>query len=305
MLRVAIRGSLIAVAVLALSSGQAAANTICDLTVAGNGPCSVTGGTGSTGLFYQADPHPTGTGYIDSFLRIQQNGWEQGYNTSDRSYSNPSKVQPGYQDKIDPNFTRDLKLANVGTETINGKSYYAFFLDVNEPASTGNNANLITLDQLEIFASTTNVGQPVYSAQQANNGTGQLTIGGTTATKVYDLDTGTGSGGSGDSWVNLNYLVSSSGSGSGDMVFFLPTSAVPVGTNYIYLFSEFGSGLQGDGNAGLKYGSQAGFEEWWTNSPTFVQPFNAVPEPGSLALLGIGLIALGRQWRKRPHKSEL
>ena len=43
-------------------------------------------------------------------------GWEQGYNTSYRP------LQPTIQDKTDPNFTRDLPFANVGTETINGVS---------------------------------------------------------------------------------------------------------------------------------------------------------------------------------------
>ena len=266
---------------LAGAASTASANTICDLTTTGTaGPCAI-----GTGVFYRDDQQPTGTGYIDSFLRVQQNGWEQGYNTSYRP------LQPIIQDKTDPNFTRDLPFANVGTETINGVKYATFFLDVNEQATNNGNKNLITLDQLEIFTSNVALTSPVYSQSPngPNSNSGSLSGSNGTATKIYDMDSGA------DNWVQIDYNISGGGSGKSDMVFYLPYSQFS-GAKYVYLYSEFGDLT---GNVNNKYESGAGFEEWWTVSPTYVQPLNAVPEPSSIALLGIGLIALGRKWQKR------
>ena len=59
------------------SSGAATAATVCDLRAGlpANTLCSL-----GSGLFGTDDP--TFTGSIDPFVRIEQNGWEQGYNTS-------------------------------------------------------------------------------------------------------------------------------------------------------------------------------------------------------------------------------
>src|SRR5262245_30513946 len=51
-------------------------------------------------FFQQTGPQPTGTGAIQSFVRIQRNVSEQGYNTDYRP------VQ--FDEKSDPNFTRSL-----------------------------------------------------------------------------------------------------------------------------------------------------------------------------------------------------
>jgi len=53
--------------IAAVPASRASANVICDLTSAGSS-CSITGGTGSTGLFFTDEQHPTGSGVIDSFL---------------------------------------------------------------------------------------------------------------------------------------------------------------------------------------------------------------------------------------------
>src|SRR5690349_20727077 len=116
---------------------------MCDLRVANanqEASCSITGL--NTGYFYTDEQHPTGTGFIDSFLRIQQNTWEQGYNTSTRPLEEDNHA------KTDPNFTRDLMLTEVGTKDLfgTGTLYREFFLDINEPAATGGNKNYITLD---------------------------------------------------------------------------------------------------------------------------------------------------------------
>src|SRR3954467_11619591 len=120
------------------------AGNICDLRTVSS--CSdvtnapFAGSAGGNALFFTDEQHPTGTGYIDSFVRIQQNGWEQGYNTSARP------IEAGMTVKTDPNYTRNLKLGEVGTKSINGTLYREFFLDVNEPAATNGAKNYITLD---------------------------------------------------------------------------------------------------------------------------------------------------------------
>lgn len=273
-------------AALAATAPQASATVICDLQA--NISCPAI----NSGLFFRDEQQPTGTGYIDSFLRVQQNGWEQGYNTSDRSYPGGSHMQPIIQDKTDPNFTRDLPLANVGTKTINGTLYAEFFLDVNEQATNNGAKSLITLDQLEIFKSNT----PSLN----NYAPGTVNVGGangslTGATKVYDLDNGGGA--NPDNWVQIDYNVSGGGSGQSDMVFYLPYNLL-AGSKYVYLFSQFGK----IDNNNQKYASGAGFEEWWTMSPTQVTQVNGVPEPGSLTLLGLGLIAVSRWGRRQRRK---
>ena len=276
-------------AMLFTASGLASAGTVCDLSTATNTTdvsCSYGGA-----YFQTNEQHPTGTGFIDSFLRVQQNGWEQGYNTSARPVE--------FQEKTDPNFTRNLTLAEVGTKTIGGVLYREFFLDVNEPAATNGQKNLITLDQLEIFVSNkaslnnyaTDAG---CTSTVANTSAGRLTDGSANcadndSTKIFDLDAG------GDADIKLDYLVKGNGSGSSDMTFYLRSSLFS-GYTYVYLFSQFGDIT---GNDNKKYESQAGFEEWFTKSSIPPPNIQAVPEPTTLLLLGSGLAVAALRRRRR------
>lgn len=185
MLRVCV---LAGIAVLVGSASASAAPIVCDLTT--ETTCSI-----GVGIFSVYEVHPSGTGVIDSFLRVQDKDSEQGYNTSYRP------VQ--FDEKTDPNFTRDLRLTEVGTTMIDGTADATFYLDINEPA---NSKEPLTLDQLEIF--TSNSGMLHGYTGVANTGSGSLP----TATKIYDMDT------TGDNYVQLSYNLIGKGSGSSDMV---------------------------------------------------------------------------------------
>ncbi|MBI3823797.1 MAG: hypothetical protein HY289_14095 [Planctomycetes bacterium] len=162
-------------------------------------------------IFRQADPQPTGTGVIDSFVRIQTaNGKatvEQGFNTDARPLQ--------FDEKNSPQFTRSLRLGSVPTVTIGNVAYREFLLDVNEKAS----APLVSLDQLRIHLGST----------------GDLTS--LPGAPIYDFDAGS------DHWVELNARLTH-GSGSGDMFLYVPSRAFGNDpSKYVYLYSRFGDNV--------------------------------------------------------------
>ena len=188
------------------------------------------GGSGSfNGAQFISDlSQSTGTGFLESFVRIQRAGNEQGYNTSGRPVP--------FDEKTDPNFTHDLQLGQV--PIIGG--FYEFLLDINEPNGAPN--SLLSLDDVQIYTS------PVPS--QTTTNVASLGI------KRYDMDFGASGE---DNYIMLDHMFAE-GSGKADMQALIPVSnfdgAEP--TDYVYFYSRFG--LQ----AGMETGSGAadGFEEW-------------------------------------------
>lgn len=252
---------------------------ICDLTSKGAtcGPplFNPIGGA----IFEQMSEQPTGTGVIDPFLRLQNNpatpGIEQGYNTSDRSYSPSKKMQ--FDQKEPLNYTHDLKTSAVPIVTRDGKPYREFLLDINEDGSA--KGRLLSLDQLQIFQSNT------ASLNFYDVSTRMLTG----ASLRYDMDDGS----SPDNWIKLDYGLER-GSGSGDMIAFIPNERINPALTYLYLFSQFGGNFVAD--SGIP--SDAGFEEWWVRPAALPPPPSHVPEPHLLAMFGLGLFLVAARFRR-------
>jgi hypothetical protein len=238
------------------------------------------------GVYNVVGPHPTGTGVIDSFLRVQMKGAEEGFNTGARPMLCDGRT---CDDKTDPNYTRNLLSSSVPIVNIGGTEYRAFYLDINEPGADPK--NYLTLDQVEIYVSNT-----ASLTTHTSTSDGSLTG----ATKVYDMESG-----STDNWVNLNYLLVGGGSGWGDMVLYVPNSLAFSTNQYVYLYSEFGCGatftasLACGNGSNRKYASQAGFEEWWVPGSTTTTGTSTVPEPTSLLLCGSGLLFVAKRYRLR------
>ncbi len=252
MKRLLFGGMLIAVA-STISVGPASA-IIVDLTGVG-----FSGSIGDA-FFQQISPDPTGTGYIDPFLRIQANNVEKGVN-SDGPYTMDEKTGI---------WTHSVLVSNFGHVMNNGVESIRFMLDINE--SSGQRDRYLGLDMLEIF---------VADSKNYNN-LADLNANGTL---LYDMD----NAGFGDSAVHMDYSLNS-GSGSGDMFAYLPASLFSGhDTQYLYLFSEFGG-------EGPPWDSNDGFEEW-TNIDSAVPP--PIPEPTTLILLGGGLLGAGMIRRRR------
>jgi hypothetical protein len=250
-------------ALLFFAAATSATAATINLTTAGS-----TGSfTAGTDFFEQISPSSTGTGVIESFVRIATNdNIVQGYNTDARPLQ--------FDENSSPTFTHSLLLSDVPVVSLGGVDYYQFLLDINQ---TGTDP-LLSLNELQIFLGNSG------SLSGATVGAGGTLSFGANANLVYDMDA------TGDNTVELNYNLNT-GSGSGDMFFYVNTSLFTGTNQYVYLYSLFGS----------PNNNNDGFEEWavlgegggGSDSET------PVPEPGSLLLLGSGLVMAARRFRAR------
>ncbi|WP_141343336.1 DUF11 domain-containing protein [Bradyrhizobium sp. USDA 3458] len=170
----------------------------------------------------------TGTGVFDSFLVIQNNGTEQGYNTDG---------SPLPLDDKQASHTNAILLSSIPVVTgdgqngtVAGTQYLEFRLDINQNGSA-NQPQLISLDQLKIY----------------QESSGNLLTDFAGETPKFDL---------GDNTVLLNAQWDA-GSGKGDYVILVPLSNFDTSgaDPYVYLYSQFGA-------VGGDYAANSGFEEW-------------------------------------------
>jgi uncharacterized repeat protein (TIGR01451 family) len=191
-------------------------------------------------VFMTGNFQPAGTGNFDTFLRLQNNGSEQGYNND---------ASPQYDEK--DAHTHSILLAEVpivigdgANGTIEGLAYREFRLDLSEP--NGGIKPYISLDKLQIWQ------QEAGNLTNFTPGTGFA--GAHTNYLAYDLDAG------GDRWIALDAGMSS-GSGQSDYRILIPDSFFinDAEHRYVTLFSEFGK------QPGWE--SAGGFEEWGTSGP--------------------------------------
>jgi len=185
--------------------------------------------TSNGALFYWVDAASTGTGVIQSFVRIKKTGSEQGYNTDYRPLQ--------YDEQSSAEFTHSLLLSDVPAVTLDGGRYLEFLLDINE--NTGGDSEFLSLDKLFVYTSSSPnlTGYPWDSTE---------------AKPVYEMNA--------VDWIALDYSLNH-GSGSGDMFAYIPVDAFanPAGP-YVYLYSQFGA-------QGGMWASDAGFEEWAIRVP--------------------------------------
>jgi hypothetical protein len=204
---------------------------------------------------------PTGTGVYDPFLRVQDEGTEDGFNT-DAGPQPPLDAKAGI-------WTHSVQWQDLATITIDNTDYYSFQLDANEQQS--GTQSLISLDGLKIYSGT----DPALTSL---SGLGD---------PLYDLD------GTSDQTIFIETALKP-GSGTDDLTLYIPKSYFDTvnGTDYMIFYTEFG--LADGVDPGFVTG--ATFEEWRAVTGT-----NEIPEPGTVALLGSGLLGLmGVRLRRKP-----
>ena len=215
---------------------------------------------------------PTGSGVIDSFVRISDNGEVvSGMNTNYRP------VNQGNENNS-LTFTHDMQTAAVPVITINGVQYLEFLLDINQQSSDP----LLSLDGLEICTGA--LGGAYSAGSCVDTTTKQPNV---PTTLRYSLDA------TSNNRVVLDYNLNS-GSGSGDLLVYIPVSTLGVPQDtYLYLWSEFGVPTN---DPNTTYGNNDGYEEW---AVRLAPPPTVIPEPTSLILLGSGLLLLARIRRRK------
>jgi hypothetical protein len=159
--------------------------------------------------FYQFNEIPTGTGRVNTFLRIQGFGEQHGYNT-DGTVEYDTMAS----------FTHSIQISDLPVANIGGTDYREFFLDINQDGE-----RILSLDEIRI------------ALWDSGNLSGYSTI---FASPLYDLDAGE------DNWIKLDDFLNI-GSGHGDMLALIPDSLFTgPESQYVYLYAKFGANSPAD-----------------------------------------------------------
>lgn len=190
---------------LAMASLATANATILDLSKQNSG-------TVNGALFEIGSIHPAGTGVFEPFLTLQNNGTEQGYNSSTGNFDT----------KREPVWNHEVRFSDLQQTTINGIAYFGFAIDVNEP--NGGGKDDISLIALNIYTSSTL--QNGTSTDRNGNFNGSL------GTLRYSLGAN-----------EVYYVDQHRGSGESDINVYIPVSlfAGAQPNDYIYMYQRWGS----------------------------------------------------------------
>ncbi|HEV3410702.1 MAG TPA: hypothetical protein VG095_10435, partial [Chthoniobacterales bacterium] len=191
---------------IAIAAALVAANAGAAVVDLNNGSGTINGA-----LFTTNFDQPTGTGVFDPFLTIQNDPWEQGYNSSNGNFNT----------KREPQWNHEIRLSDLRITTLNGTQFFGFIVDVNEPG--GNRAN-ISLDALRIWTS------PTLQNSTSTNGSGFFN--GSLGTLRFDLGAN-----------SVLYTDSNRGSGQSDIAIYIPVSNFNgVSLNdYVYMYQRWGN----------------------------------------------------------------
>ena len=235
-------------------------------------PVTVNGAT-----FLVQDPEVSGTGRLDSFVRIKPRGngvTSQGYNTSRR---------PVPFDEDNSPWTHNMQIADFPIQEYDGTDCFRFLLDADEDFGQGD--EFLSIDAIQVYIS------PIGS----QNTTDLASLG----ALRYDLDWGE------DSEVLIDTSKIGSGNGRPDMTMYIPVDMLyrpdlgDTPSYFLYLYTHYGDKGEVTASETRDFGTSDGFEEWaideGQNHPPPPPPNNPQPNfAGVLTLLAAG----GVVWRR-------
>jgi hypothetical protein len=259
-----------------------------DLTAVGvDTTLTVPADFGGDGLVANYHTQPAGTGVFDPFLTLERNasggnpaGIESAYNTDGHTAL--------YLDQQRPEWNTTLKLSDLAVTEVNGKSYYAFELDANEP---GAGKSLLSVDNVRIYTSSIDNTAAVGNDESKLETPSPL---GDLRWAMNDpLKQGTPANYNIENWIKLDSnqsdvdAKSNGGSGISDMILYVPTDAFKDAgaDDFVWFYNLNGVHYVADADLA----AEAGYEEWRAvTGPT------TVPDGGNtLVLFGTAIAALG------------